>query len=93
MPSGHQGVAIGGPKAGQWLAGQSRRYVVEVAERRDVAGYQPSEEPPIQDRRTEVYEYTERFGVGFWLGEGLGIEGMMRELLTHYRPTAFRDQK
>ena len=86
----YEGMCIGGPRAGQMVANQSRTLMVVTRGAyayTDALHGQP-DEPPMQ----HTYRWQEHMGCGFWLAEGIGAEGLMRELLTHYRPTAFQSK-
>ena len=90
MTQKYEGMAVGGPKAGQWLTGTCQKCSVEV-----VATMYPRDPRHIEDtvRQNDfaTYFWVERYRIGMWVMEGLSIEDAWRELLTHYRPAAFKD--
>lgn len=92
MAEQYEGMAVGGPKAGQWFVAQSRQYIVEVATTMYPRMPAADEGPMIRDRETVCYQWVVYCGVGLWVVERMSIDDMFRELASNYRPAAFRNQ-
>jgi hypothetical protein len=84
-----EGVLVGGPRAGQWMAMDSPW--LEVYEHRldPVGAYAPIAADKIEFGRHR-YKWTEFVGVGFWASEDLrdDPQEVFKHLLASYRPNA-----
>lgn len=84
----HEGVVIGGPKAGQWWTGAGP-YLAFSAPAHPIRPFLPPGKTSCQDVSLQTHTYTWSDLFGAWVHETLlegGPEAVIRELLDRYKP-------